>query len=83
MLSIEMKDNRPEIKALARKAKQFTVAKLRGAKTIELRNMKRGKYFRIVAEVWVDGQNLGQLLIEKGLAKLYDGGKKLKWVVGR
>ena len=83
MLSIEMKDNRPEIKALARKAKQFTVAKLRGAKVIELKNMKRGKYFRIVAEVWVDGQNLGQLLIENGLAKPYDGGKKLKWVVGR
>lgn len=44
--------------------------------------MKRGKYFRIVAEVRVDGQNLGQLLIEKGLAKPYDGGKKQKWTVG-
>lgn len=32
-------------KALARKAKQFTVAKLRGAKSIELRDMRRGKYF--------------------------------------
>ena len=78
----EMKDKRPEIKALARKAKQFTVEKLRGAKVIELKNMKRGKYFRIVAEVWVDGKNLGQLLIEKGLAKPYDGGKKMEWAIG-
>jgi len=29
-------------KVLARKAKQYTVTKLRSAKTIELRNMKRG-----------------------------------------
>lgn len=65
-------------KALARKAKQFSVDKLRQAKKIELRHMKRGKYFRIVADVYVDDQNLGKMLIEKELAVVYDGGHKGK-----
>jgi endonuclease YncB( thermonuclease family) len=41
--------------------------------------MQRGKYFRIVADVYVDGSDLGQELIEKGLAKPYHGEKKPKW----
>lgn len=75
----EMRDNRPKIKTLARKAKQYTVQRLREGKQIILRNMQRGKYFRIVADVYVDGSNLGQELISAGLAKPYDGGKKPKW----
>ncbi|OEU52311.1 MAG: hypothetical protein BA861_07015 [Desulfobacterales bacterium S3730MH5] len=75
----EMRDNRPGIKALARKAKQYTVQRLREGQQIVLKNMQRGKYFRIVADVYVDGSNLGQELIAAGLAKQYDGGKKPKW----
>ncbi|XOB65892.1 thermonuclease family protein [Deferribacteres bacterium DY0037] len=72
----EMKDKRPAIKELAQKAKQYTVAKLRAGKVIELRNVTRGKYFRIVADVFIDNQNLANLLIAEGLGKKYDGGKK-------
>lgn len=75
----EMRDNRTAIKALARKAKQYTVQRLREGRQIVLRNMKRGKYFRIVADVYVDGSNLGQELVSAGLAKPYDGGSKPKW----
>jgi len=75
----EMRDKRPEIKALAQKAKQFAVQRLREGKVIELKNMYRGKYFRIVAEVWIDGVNLGDELIKAGLAHKYDGGKKVEW----
>jgi endonuclease YncB( thermonuclease family) len=75
----EMRDNRPHIKALARKAKQYTVQRLRESHKIILRNIQRGKYFRIVADVYVDGSSLGQELISAGLAKPYDGGKKPKW----
>ena len=75
----EMRDNRPKIKALARKAKQYAVQRLREGKQVVLRNMQRGKYFRIVADVYVDGSSLGQELISAGLAKPYDGGKKPKW----
>lgn len=75
----EMRDKNPKIKALAQKAKQFAVSKLRGAKVIELRNMRRGKFFRIVAEVWVDGKDLGKMMIKEGLAKEYYGGTKVVW----
>jgi endonuclease YncB( thermonuclease family) len=75
----EMRDSRPEIKTLARKAKQYAVKRLREGKQIILRSMQRGKYFRIVADVYVDGSSLGQELISAGLAKPYDGGKKPKW----
>ncbi len=76
----------PEIRAKcqtekikSRKAKQFTVAKLREGRSIELRNMKRGKYFRIVADVFIDGESLAEHLVEEGLARRYDGGKKSSW----
>ena len=38
--------------------------------------MERGKYFRIVADVYVDGENLAEALIDSGMAVKYDGGKK-------
>lgn len=75
----EMTDKRPKIKALALSAKQHTVQRLRDAKHISLRNMQRDKYFRVLAEVWVDGENLGEELIAKGLAREYDGGRKPQW----
>ncbi|WP_345970911.1 MULTISPECIES: thermonuclease family protein [Sulfurimonas] len=74
----EMRGKCPAEKRLAHRAKQHTVAMLRGATTIELRNMKRGKYFRIVADVYVDGQSVGQSLMDSGLAVRYDGGTKTK-----
>lgn len=40
----EMRDNRPAVKALAREAKQYAVQRLREARQIVLRDMKRGKY---------------------------------------
>ncbi|MCP3683220.1 MAG: thermonuclease family protein, partial [bacterium] len=39
----------------------------------------RDKYFRIDAEVYVDGISLNKLLIKKGYAKPYDGGTKSPW----
>jgi len=77
----EMRDKRREIKLLAIAAKDFTSTKLKRAGKIELLNMTRDKYFRILADVEVDGNNLGELLIEKGLAKPYDGGTKVKWTM--
>ncbi len=64
---------------LARKAKKHTVAFLRNGKKVELRNLKRDKYFRIVADVYVDGRNLSGSLLNAGLGYKYDGGKKRSW----
>jgi endonuclease YncB( thermonuclease family) len=47
----EMKDKRPKIKKLAKKAKAFAASRLFNGKKIILTNIKRGKYFRIVATV--------------------------------
>ena len=53
---------------------------LKDAEKIELKNMERGKYFRIAADVIVDGENLADMLVEAGMAVRYDGRKKTyKW----
>ncbi|EPE37189.1 nuclease (plasmid) [Candidatus Photodesmus katoptron] len=65
-------------KTLAKLAKQFTVNFLNSKDIIELRNVKRGKYFRIVADVYVGNKNLSEYLIHSGLAVYYDGGVKSK-----
>lgn len=75
----EMRGECPEEKRLARQAKQFTVAALRGADVIELHHMARRKYFRIEAVVMVDGKDLASALIGAGLARPYDGGKRNSW----
>jgi micrococcal nuclease len=63
----------------ARLAKQFTVAALRGAETIELRNLQRGKYFRLIADVYIDNKSLSELLLEAKHARLYQGKKRGSW----
>lgn len=75
----EMHDEREDVREKARQAKMFVVEKLRSAQTVELRNLERGKYFRLVADVYVDGANLGQLLLSEGLAREYDGKSKRSW----
>jgi endonuclease YncB( thermonuclease family) len=76
----ELKGSSDEVKALAYKAKNRTQELLSDAKTIELKNPQRGKYFRVVAEVWIDGESLGEKLKSEGLAKDYDGeGERPGW----
>lgn len=66
-------------KEAAQKARLFTRNRLRKAKVIKLKNIRRGKYFRILADVFVDGENLGKELMRVGLAKRYDGGQRPTW----
>ena len=76
----EMRGTSDEVKALAKQAQELTEKALRGANKIELRNPQRGKYFRIVSEVWIDGESLADTLKAKGLAKNYDGeGARPEW----
>ena len=63
-------------KAAGYEARDALVERLRHATEIELRGVKRGKYFRLVAEVIADGENMSDLLLERGLARSYDGGKR-------
>jgi len=66
-------------KQLALKAKQFTVSMLRKAKVIKLKHIKRGKYFRLIADVYVDGISIGNELLKHHLAVIYNGGTKCNW----
>ena len=64
---------------LALKARDFVRSKLSNAKEIRLQELKRGKYFRIIADVIVDGMSLEKELLENELAYKYSGGKKSSW----
>ena len=66
-------------KDLAVKARDFVRNKLANAKEIKLTKLQRGKYFRVVADVMVDGVSLEQELLENELAYKYTGGKKSSW----
>ena len=60
----------------AKQAQGMVEEFLKDAERIDLKNMGRGKYFRIVADVYADGENLAEALIDSGMAVRYDGGKK-------
>lgn len=68
-------------KEKARHAKKLVKSLLTKAKVINLLNVQRGKYFRIVADVEVDGVLLGDYLVKNGLGYPYTGGtkKKVNW----
>ncbi|WP_163650705.1 thermonuclease family protein [Modicisalibacter sp. 'Wilcox'] len=66
-------------KHLARQAKQFTVARLRGSDEITLEHLDRGSFFRVLAEVRVDGESLGDELLQAGLATVYKEGQHGTW----
>ena len=65
-------------KTNARTARKLIKSILTRSKSIELRNIQRGKYFRIVADVYADGKSIKDTLVQNNLAVLYDGGTKTK-----
>jgi endonuclease YncB( thermonuclease family) len=72
----ELHDQRLEIKALSEKARDYLKGKIAKAKIIQIQNPKRDKYFRILADVIIDGININKEMISLGLAKEYHGEKK-------
>ncbi len=63
-------------KELAREAKKIVKDLLENARTVKLKNVRRGKYFRIVADVYAGRKNIADVLVKKKLAVRYDGGTK-------
>lgn len=63
-------------KVSALQAKKFVEKTLEGSKQIDLRNCGRGKYFRLVCDVYADRVSLSEKLLEQHLAVIYDGGTK-------
>lgn len=57
-------------------AKEYLKQSLEKANCIILKNLERGKYFRVLADLYINGENIADKLLEQNLAVKYQGGKK-------
>ncbi|HIF70239.1 MAG TPA: hypothetical protein EYQ29_13225 [Candidatus Lambdaproteobacteria bacterium] len=71
--TLEIRVKYPFEKQKVKEIKTLIEGILNRANEITLHDIEREKYFRIVASVIVDGQNLSDLLLAKKLAVPYDG----------
>ncbi len=71
--TLEIRVKYPFEKQKVKEIKTLIEGILNRANKITLHDIEREKYFRIVASVIVDGQNLSDLLLAKKLAVPYDG----------
>lgn len=62
--------------ALATLARDTVNQVLSKAARIELHDLQRGIYFRVVARIVADGEDIGTLLIQHGMAREYEGKRK-------
>ena len=76
----------PEIKGKCQKeidlaimARDYLRNAINQSSHIKLKNIERGKYFRIVGELYIDGENISKGLLKEKLAYIYHGGKKRSW----
>lgn len=72
----EVKGKQPCEKEASRMARNLVENILKNAKRIDLTNVEKDKYFRILADVKVDGRDLKEILLKNDLAYEYDGGTK-------
>ena len=63
-------------KARARKARDFLADLITSSSNIELKRIERGKYFRILADLYLDGVSAANLMLQSGYAKEYYGGAR-------
>lgn len=68
-------------KSAGKTAQRLIEKLLKSSKRIDLVNVQRDKYFRILADVEVDGKSLKDVLLKNKLAYSYEGGTKqhLNW----
>ena len=64
---------------LGERAKSLIEKTLSNAKDMRLRVYKKGKFGRLLVDIIADGVDVASLLIKKGLARPYDGGKRQGW----
>lgn len=72
----EIRNKNLELKELGMRARDYLKKRLEGGNRIELRNIRRGMYFRIIAEVYIDGMSIGDELLSLKFARRYYGGSK-------
>lgn len=69
--------------AMADLARTYLKRRLNSSDPVELRNVVRDKYFRLRAEVWIDGHEVGKQMLQEGLVRDYYGGARMKWCVDK
>lgn len=65
-------------KRAAERAQKELADIFRNSSRISLRSIGRDKYFRVLAEVVVDGVDVGQEMLRRGMAVPYEGGERPK-----
>ena len=73
----EIRGKTLEEKELAIQVRDALTEKIYG-KMVELRNVDNEKYGRILAEVYLENENINQWLVDENMAVTYDGGKKYR-----
>jgi len=67
----ELRSKDQQEREKAHKAKNYVEDKLKEYKELKVVTYKTGKFGRFLVDVFIDGKNLNNELIEKGLAKFY------------
>lgn len=73
----ELNDKREEIKKISIQAKEELEKLLYSGEKVVLYDLDRDKYFRLLASVKVGDIDVAEYMIERGLAKRYDGKAKV------
>ena len=74
---LRTKDKRE--KALGYEAKEKLIEILDEASEITLQSLGKGKFGRVISICYADGYNVNDMMVESGLARPYDGGKRSSW----
>ena len=83
LYSVDTPELRGEHKKAGRIVANFVTDLILGKQVIiRTKKDKTGKYGRLLADVIIDDVDLAQLLLDKGYAKAYHGGKKEEWSMG-
>lgn len=75
----EIRGKCEEEKIKARQARDYVADLLSDAEQVQLTNIERGKYFRLIADVLIDDQDLATQVLQQQLARPYEGGKRQPW----
>ena len=73
----------PEEAAAAQAAQIVAAALLTRASDVRIVSHRRDRYGRLLGQVWVDGRDFAQILIDAGHGRPYQGGRRAGWCPAR
>lgn len=61
----ELRDKDPEMKRMAYLIRDYLRERIANAETTCIKSIKKGKYGRWICDLYIDGENIGDTLLEK------------------